>query len=202
MRPDKTSYDIITKKYGPYHLSMGDELRAEIRKGTSLGKKLQKIMNTGALVPDEITDGMLLKRSKSKECKKGMIFDGYPRRDDQLQFLLKHFRIDAAIEIALSEKESIERIASRRMCPKCNKNYNMIYLKPKVAGMCDIDGARLIQREDDKPAEIKKRLDIYRKQTEPLKEYYKKQKILHVIQGNRPIKDVAEDIDKILKKIR
>jgi adenylate kinase len=193
-----TQADLITRNHGLYHLSMGDELRAEIKKVTPLGKKIQEIVNSGALVPDEITNTLLMNVAKRH---KHIIFDGYPRREEQLQFLTKNFKIDAAIEIDLSETESIKRIASRRMCSKCGKNYNTIYLKPKVEGKCDIDGAVLVQRNDDKPAEIKKRLNIYKDQTEPLKKYYSKQKILHIIDGNQPIADVYKDIDRILKKI-
>ena len=86
------------------------------------------------------------------------------------------------------------------MCPKCGKNYNLIWLKPKVAGLCDIDNAKLVQRDDDKPAEIKRRLKIYYSQTEPLKKEYSKLGILQVIDGNKPIKDVYSDILKVLKK--
>jgi adenylate kinase len=129
-----------------------------------------------------------------------MVFDGYPRSSEQWAFMSKKFKIDAAIELTLSDKEAIDRIASRRMCPKCGKNYNIIYLKPKVAGLCDDDNTKLIQREDDTPKAIKERLGIYKSQTEPLKKEYKKLGILQVIDGNKPIKDVYSDILKVLKK--
>ena len=115
---------------------------------------------------------------------------------------IKNFKIDAAFEISLSEKEAIRRMTSRRICPKCGRGYNIIYLKPKVSGVCDDDGAKLVGRADDKPDEIQKRLAIFNKNTAPMKKYYKEHKILHVIDGNRPIKDVFKDIDKVLKKIK
>ena len=194
-----TQADLITRNYGLYHLSTGNELRSEAKKSTPLGKTIKKIIDAGNLVPDDITNKILISAAKRHHS---MILDGYPRRESQLIFLMKHMKIDAAIEIVLSEKESIKRISARRMCPKCKRNYNVIYIKPKVVGRCDIDGEKLIQRDDDKPAEIKKRLEIYMKDTEPLKRDYKKQKMLHVVDGNQPIEDVYKDVDKILKKIK
>jgi len=193
-----TQADLLVGKYGLYHLSMGDELRKEIKNKTAIGKKVEKIMNGGSLVPDEITNGIALERSKSKDAKNGMILDGFPRTDAQWNFIKKHMKIDVALEIDLAPKESIRRIASRRMCPKCGKNYNLIWLKPKKTGLCDVDGAKLIQRVDDKSKEIKKRLNIYASQTELLKKEFKKLGILHIINGNQPIKKVNKDILDIL----
>jgi len=194
-----TQAELIEKKYGLYHLSMGDEMRKEIKSASALGKRISSIVDSGALVPDEITNQLLL--NAAKNAKDGVIFDGYPRRDEQLQFLIKNFKIDAAIEIGLSEDESIKRISSRWMCPKCLKNYNTLYLKPKVYRKCDVDSTSLIQRNDDKPVEIKKRLKIYKDQTVPLKKYYQKQCMLYMIDGNQSIEEVFKDIDKVLKKI-
>jgi adenylate kinase len=111
----------------------------------------------------------------------------------------KNFDITAAIELHISTKESIRRIASRRMCPKCGKNYNTLYLRPKAAGYCNDDNTGLIQRDDDKPKEIKRRLGIYHSQTEPLKKEYRKLGILHIIDGEQPIPKVYKDILKVLK---
>jgi adenylate kinase len=190
----------LAKDFSMYHLSMGDELRKEIKGKTAIGKKVEAIMAKGELVPVEITSLIASNVSKLKEAKNGILFDGYPRSPEQWAFMSKNFKIDAAIELQLSEKESINRIASRRMCPKCGKNYNLLYLKPKVAGLCDVDKTKLIQRDDDKPKEIKKRLEIYSSQTEPLKKEYKKLRILQVIDGSQPIEKVHNDILKILKK--
>jgi adenylate kinase len=195
-----TQAESLAKDFGLYHLSMGEELRKEIKNKTAIGKKVESIMARGELVPTEITTLIASNIAKSKEAKKGILFDGYPRSADQWLYASKNFKFDAAIELNLSEEESIRRIASRRMCPKCGKNYNIIFLKPKVAGQCDIDNTKLVQRDDDKPNEIKKRLEIYHSQTEPLKKEYKKLGILHVIDGNQPIEKVHKDILVILKK--
>jgi adenylate kinase len=195
-----TQAEAIAKEFKLYHFSMGDELRKEIKNKTEIGKKVEAIMAKGELVPTEITSQIALNISKSKESKNGMVFDGYPRSADQWVFMSKNFKIDSAIELTLSDKEAIDRIASRRICPKCGKNYNLIWLKPKVAGLCDVDQEKLIQRNDDKPKEIKERLKIYYSQTEPLKKEYKNLGILHVICGNKPIKDVYSDILEALKQ--
>jgi adenylate kinase len=195
-----TQAEVIAKEFGLYPLSMGNELRAEIKAKTAIGKKVEKIMASGALVPAQITFDIILKKSKSKECSKGIIFDGFPRTEEQFTFLSKNFKIDAAIELELSEKESVSRIASRRMCPKCGKNYNIIFKKPKKDGFCDDDSTKLVIRDDDKPEEVKKRLAIYKSQTEPIKAQYKKLKILSVIDASKPIPDVSKAVLKILKK--
>jgi adenylate kinase len=195
-----TQAETIAKEFGLFHFSMGDQLRKEIKDKSTIGKKVESIMARGELVPDEITNAIALKVYSDKKNKNGIIFDGYPRSQVQLAFTKKNFHIDTAIELELSEKESIKRIASRRMCPKCGKNYNIIYLKPKVEGYCDDDNTKLVQRDDDKPKAVKDRLKIYYSQTEPLKKAYRDLGILQVIDGNKPIKDVYSDILKVLKK--
>jgi len=197
-----TQAESIAKEFKLYNLSMGEALRTEIKNKTAIGKKVEKIMDRGDLVPCEITNGIALKIYRDrKKNKNGIIFDGYPRSENQLIFVKKNFHIDAAIELHISEKESIRRIASRRVCPKCGKNYNTIYLKPKKAGYCDDDKTKLVQRDDDKPKAIKERLEVYHSQTEPLKKEYSKLGILHVINGEQPIKKVTKDLLKILKTI-
>lgn len=195
-----TQAENIAKEFNLYHLSMGDELRKEIKSGSALGKKIADIVKSGALVPNDITNQIAFKISRIKAAKGGMILDGYPRADEQWRFVKDNFKIDAALELGLSEKESIRRISSRRICSKCGKNYNIIYLKPKVDGKCDDDGTKLAQRDDDTPKAIKDRLKIYHLQTEPLKKEYQKLGILHVIDGSQSIGDVYSDILDVLRQ--
>jgi adenylate kinase len=195
-----TQADMLSKQLKLYHLSMGDELRKEIKKKSPLGLKLKKIMDNGALVPYEITSDIAIKISKKKEAKEGIIFDGYPRSKEQWDFVKKNFKIGAAIELGIPTQESIRRISSRRVCPKCGRSYNIIWLKPKRKGYCDDDGTALKIRDDDTMAAVKKRLKIYRSQTEPLKKEYRKLGILYVINGKQPIQKVNKDVLKILKK--
>jgi adenylate kinase len=194
-----TQADMIANEFKLYHLSMGEELRREIKKKSTLGKKIESIVTKGNLVPHKITNDIALKIFKDKKNKNGIILDGYPRAFEQWQFTKKNFKIDAALELHISEKESIKRIASRRVCPKCGRNYNTLYLKPKKEGYCDDDKTKLVHRADDKPKAIKDRLKIYHSQTEPLKKEYTKLGILHVIDGEQPINTVTKNILKILK---
>jgi adenylate kinase len=193
---------LLAKRYKLYHLSMGDELRKEIKNKTVIGKKSERLMNKGLLVPSSITNRIALNKLRSKECRNGIIFDGYPRSSDQWDFMKKHIKIDAAIELEVPLKTSLHRIATRRVCPKCSRNYNIIYIKPKVAGKCDVCNVPLIHRDDDKPLEIRKRLKTYKRQTEPLRKEYKRLGILYKANGNQPINDVDKDLRKILERIR
>lgn len=193
---------MLKEKLKLYHFSMGDALREEIKNKTAIGKKVAAIMAKGELVPTEITSQLVLLKSKCKEAKNGIIFDGYPRSPEQWAFAKKNLKLDAAIELGLTKAESVKRIASRRVCPKCGQNYNIYWKKPKVEGICDLDKTKLIQRNDDQPVEIKKRLEIYSSQTEPLKKEYKKLGILHVIDGKQPIDKVHAEILKILSKVK
>lgn len=196
-----TQSDLIEKKYGLYHLSVGDLLRKEAKKKTILGKKIAEIINSGVLVPDELVNEIIMRVSKSRKAKKGIIFDGYPRTKKQLDFLIKNFDIKAAFEVNIPARECIRRISSRRICSNCGRNYNIIWLKPKVKGKCDYCKSVLKQRDDDKPSQIRKRLLIYKKQTLPLRKYYSKKKILHIIDGTGSINQVFSKIDKILANI-
>jgi len=196
-----TQADIIARKTGLLHFSMGDALRREIKLGTDIGKKVEGIMLKGELVPATITNKLLVKAVKSPEARKGIIIDGYPRDEAQLAFYSKNFRTDCAIELNLSEKESIKRISTRRICPKCGRNYNIVWLKPKTAGKCDICKTALVQRADDKPVEVKRRLKIYRTNTLPIKKYYKKLGVLHIVDASGTIEEVNTVIMKILNNL-
>jgi adenylate kinase len=196
-----TQAELIAKKFKLFPLSMGEYLREEIKNKTALGKKIEPIVNSGGLVDPKITDNILVKVSKSKKAKNGLILDGFPRSIEQWGFLKKNFKIDAAIEIKLTEKESIKRISSRRVCSKCGHTYNLITKKPKNFGKCDFDNSKLIQREDDTPKKVKYRLKMYHKRTEPLKKEYKKLGILYSVNGEDKIENIYKNILKILNNI-
>jgi adenylate kinase len=192
-----TQAQLLAKSTGMKHFSMGDALRAEIKSQSAVGKKIKNIVEKGSLVPSKITNDLLKKALQS--AKTGIILDGYPRNAEQMNFVKKSIHLDCAIEIELSKKESIRRISTRRVCPVCSKNYNTLWLKPKVRGKCDKCKVALIHRIDDKPAQILKRLKIYRAATLPLKESYRKSGILHIIDGSASIKKVHADIMKVVK---
>ena len=184
-------------------ISTGDIFREAIENGTELGKKVKSYVESGELVPDEITSKVLKKRLEQHDAKKGFILDGYPRTLKQANDLGKITKIDAVINLIVPEWVIIERLSSRRVCPVCGTIYNIRFLKPKVDELCDKDGAKIIQRDDDKPEVIKVRLRIYEGATKPLLEFFKKKKIEFVnIECNDV--DIPPEImvDKILKSLK
>lgn len=183
------------------HISTGDMFRANISQGTELGKKAQVLINEGNLVPNDITNKMVENRLTEDDCKTGFILDGYPRNQTQAEFLDNlPYKLDVVINLEVSRDEVIRRISSRRVCIDCKANYNIIYIKPKEEGICDKCHGTLIQRDDDKPESIQKRLKIYDEQTKPLLDFYDNKGILRNINGEKPIETVFETIKTGLKK--
>ncbi len=168
----------IVAKYGLLHLSSGDILRQERVAGTELGKKAQSYMDSGALVPDEVIVGMMA-GAINKAPEAGFVLDGFPRTVHQaaeLDRLLKasdEKKIDVVLNLQIDEQMVAQRMTGRRSCPQCGAVYHIENLKPKVEGICDNDGTRLIQRPDDSLEVVMNRLKTYRRQTEPVVDYYK-----------------------------
>lgn len=195
-----TQAAMISEKTGMFAFSMGEALRNEVKEKTEIGRQIEGIIAKGELVPANITNDILVKAVNSPKAEKGIIIDGYPRDEQQLEFYSKNFHTDYAFELDLSEEESIRRISTRRVCPNCGRNYNIIWIKPKIEGICDVCGTNLIHREDDKPEEIKRRLEIYKKNTLPMRKYYEQLGVLHVIDASGTIKEVNEKIMAILNE--
>lgn len=193
-----TQAAIISEKTGMLAFSMGEALRNEVKRNTEIGIQVQGIIAKGELVPASITNDILVKAVNSPEAEKGIIIDGYPRNEEQLDFYSKNFHTDYAFELELSEEESIRRISTRRVCPNCGRNYNIIWIKPKIEGKCDVCGAELVQRDDDKPEEVKRRLEIYKKNTLPMKKYYEELGVLHIIDASGTIEEVNNKIMAVL----
>lgn len=168
----------IVAKYGLLHLSSGDILRQERVAGTELGKKAQSYMDSGALVPDEVIVGMMA-GAIDKAPETGFVLDGFPRTVNQaaeLDRLLKasdEKKIDVVLNLQIDEQMVAQRMTGRRSCPQCGAVYHIENLKPKVEGICDNDGTKLIQRPDDSIEVVMNRLKTYRRQTEPVVDYYK-----------------------------
>jgi len=192
-----TQSELIVEKYGLKHISPGELFRAEVAKGTDLGKVLEEYMKKGVLVPKEI-NLKIVKDSLEQIGFKNFILDGFPRNTEQSEFLDKIAKTDYAIEISITDEEAIKRISSRRVCKRCKAGYNTIYKKPEKEGVCDKCGSEIVQREDDMPESVKKRLQIYHEQTAPIKKHYKN--VFHKVNGQQPIKKVFEDLQKILGK--
>ncbi|RLE41961.1 adenylate kinase [Candidatus Woesearchaeota archaeon] len=195
-----TIASIVKKELGIPHISTGDLLREEVKKGTDLGIKAKSYMDRGELVPDDLVLEVLKRRIEKPDCKNGFILDGYPRNVEQAKTLDRMFKIDYIFNFVLSEEEIIKRLSNRRVCPKCGAIYNLISMPPKTPGICDKCGAALIQRDDDKPQAIRERLEVYKKQTEPVLEYYGDRVInISTEDGFTASKRASEQILKIIR---
>ena len=168
-----TQAGFIKEKYGIPQISTGDMLRAHVKNGTALGIAAKKIMDSGALVSDDIIIGMVKERITDPDCQKGFLFDGFPRTIPQADAMkAAGIKLDFVLEIAVDDSEIIERMSGRRVHLPSGRTYHIKFNPPKVAGKDDVTGEDLIQRDDDKEETVKKRLDVYHLQTEPLIAYY------------------------------
>ena len=193
----------IAAKYSIPHISTGDIFRANIKNGTELGLKAKSYMDAGGLVPDEITIGMLLDRIHQADCENGYVLDGFPRTIPQAESLTEALKkngeaIDFAVNVDVPDENIINRMSGRRACLNCGATYHIVYNAPKTENVCDTCGQELVLRDDDKPETVKKRLDVYHDQTQPLIDYYKERNVLKRVDGTRDLEDVFQAIVDIL----
>ena len=168
----------IAAKYQIPHISTGDIFRANIKNGTELGKKAKEYMDQGLLVPDELTCDLVMDRIGQEDCANGFVLDGFPR--------------------TIPQAESLDAALSKIGQKMDGATYHIVAIPPKKEGICDACGKELVLRDDDKPETVQKRLDVYHEQTQPLIDYYKKQGILHSVDGTQPMEDVFANIDAII----
>jgi adenylate kinase len=188
-------------------ISTGEMLRANVKEGTELGKKAKEYMDRGDLVPDDLMVAMAVERLQEDDARDGFILDGFPRTIEQAEALGKALadlgrRITAAILIDVPDEEVIRRLSGRRVCVKAGHNYHVDFDPPKHDEVCDQDGSRLIQRDDDKPEVVEKRLRVYHDQTEPLIEYYDKQGLMRRIDGTRSPAEVHDHVRAVIATLR
>ena len=170
-----TQANYIKEQYQIPQISTGDMLRAAVKAGSELGKKAKAFMDSGGLVPDDVIIGLVKERIKEDDCKKGFLFDGFPRTIPQADAMKEAgVPIDAVVEIDVPDQEIIKRMSGRRAHLASGRTYHVIYNPPKVDGKDDVTGEPLVQRDDDKEETVRKRLEVYHAQTEPLVNYYKK----------------------------
>ena len=198
-----TQAKLIAEKYNIPHISTGDIFRANIKEGTELGKEAKQYMDKGQLVPDELTVRILLDRVAKDDCKNGYVLDGFPRTIPQAEVLDTEVaklgdKIDFAIDVAVPDENIIRRMSGRRACVACGATYHIVYNPTKEEGICDRCGAALILRDDDKPATVIKRLDVYHAQTPPLFDFYSSRNVLRSVDGTQDLMKVFDDIVKIL----
>ncbi|OGY46963.1 MAG: adenylate kinase [Candidatus Buchananbacteria bacterium RIFCSPHIGHO2_02_FULL_45_11b] len=189
-----TQAELIARHHGWSYISTGDIFRYHLKNQTALGKKVDKYVSSGLLAPDELTNEIVKDRIFQPDCVSGFVLDGYPRNLAQLEFLNKIAKIDFALAIELSDEEAIKRLADRWAC-KCGLSYHLLHNPPKEPGICDKCGLPLFRRDDDKPEAIKKRLEIFHQETEPLFAVYNKSGIWHQVNGDQPINEVYRQID-------
>ena len=193
----------IADKYQVPHISTGDIFRANIKNGTELGKKAKTYMDQGLLVPDELVVDLVVDRLAQDDCKNGCVLDGFPRTNPQAESLdaalaAKGEAIDYAIDVDVPDENIINRMSGRRACVACGATYHIVHIPTKVEGICDRCGEALILRDDDKPETVKKRLDVYHEQTQPLIDYYTKKNVLKSVDGTQDMETVFQSIVDIL----
>ncbi len=199
-----TQAKMISDKYNIPHISTGDIFRANIKEGTELGKKAKTYMDAGALVPDELVVDLVVDRVAKDDCANGYVLDGFPRTIPQAKALDEALakngvKIDFAIDVEVPDENIINRMSGRRACVECGATYHIKYAPTKVENVCDRCGNELILRDDDKPETVKKRLDVYHEQTQPLIDYYNEAGVLAEVDGTKDMMDVFGDITELLK---
>lgn len=198
-----TQAKTLSERTSLTHVASGDLFRAALREGTELGMLAKSYMDRGELVPDEVVIRMILERISQPDCAHGVIFDGFPRTQDQAQALERalgeqHTRIDAVLYLRVPQEVLLRRIAGRQTCKTCGATYNIYYFPSHRPGICDACGGKLYQRSDDSIETAQHRLDVYFAQTMPLIEHYQRQGSLHEIDGQREISLVTEAMLKSL----
>lgn len=198
-----TQAEELMRELGIPTISTGNILRAAIKDGTPTGLKAKEYMDAGKLVPDEVIIGIIIDRLKADDCKKGYILDGVPRTTGQAEALEKAgIKFDAVLSLEISDEAIMKRMSGRRVCEKCGSSYHIVAVPPKVEGVCDICGGKLVQRADDAPETVKARLDVYHRETEPLKAFYEKRGILKAIQDQGSVSGTTAKILEILGQKR
>lgn len=196
-----TQAKLLSERLGVPHIATGDMLREAVEAGTELGRLAKQYMERGELVPDEVVIRMVEERLSRPDCSRGFILDGFPRTVKQAEALEELLRragakIDAAVNLEVGEEEVVRRISLRRTCKSCGAVYHLIFNPPKQNDVCDKCGGPLYQREDDREETVKRRLRVYRQQTEPLLEFYRQRGLLVNINGEGGIGQVFNDILK------
>ncbi|WP_100332809.1 adenylate kinase [Bacillus xiapuensis] len=199
-----TQAEKIVEKYNIPHISTGDMFRAAIKDGTELGLKAKSFMDQGALVPDEVTIGIVRERLSKPDCEKGFLLDGFPRtvaQAEALEGIMTEFgkSIDYVINVEVDKEILMARLTGRRICKECGATYHLVFNPPAAEDKCDRCGGDLYQRADDNEETVQNRLDVNLKQTQPLLDFYQQKGYLRNVNGQQEIQEVFQDIDELLK---
>ena len=193
----------LSEKLRIPHISTGDIFRSNIKGGTPLGKLAKEYIDKGALVPDEVTIGIVKDRLRQGDCEKGFILDGFPRtipQAESLDSVLSELgtALDCVIDIVVDDEVIIKRLSGRRICPECNMSYHIDFSEPARNGTCASCGAKVVQREDDREETVRNRLKTYHAETEPLVGYYSRKGSLARVTGQKRIEDTTAEVYKAL----
>lgn len=194
-----TQAEVISNHFGIPTISTGNCLREAVKNGTELGKRAKEDMDHGRLVPDEVVIGIIKERLGQDDCKNGFILDGFPRTVPQAEALAQMgVAIDKVIDLEVADEAIEARLSGRRVCENCGASYHLAYKPSKAAGICDACGGKLVIRKDDEPQTVRDRLQVYHRQTEPVKAYYANIGKLFPVQGQE---EVAETSALVLKTL-
>jgi adenylate kinase len=194
-----TQAEILCKELNIPTISTGNILRAAIKNGTPTGLKAKAFMDEGKLVPDEVIIGIINERLAEEDCSNGYILDGVPRTIAQAEAMEKAgIMFDHVISIEIADETIVNRMGNRRVCEDCGASYHLVAVPPKVEGVCDKCGGKLIQRKDDAPETVKARLDVYHKETEPLKGFYAERGLLRSVDDRPSVAETSKGILKVL----
>ena len=194
-----TQADIIKQKLGIPTISTGNILRAAVKNGTPTGLKAKAFMDAGKLVPDEVIIGVINERLQESDCANGYILDGVPRTIAQAEAMEKAGIVfDHVISIEIADETIVNRMGNRRVCEDCGASYHLVAVPPKVEGVCDKCGGKLVQRKDDAPETVKARLDVYHQETEPLKGFYAERGLLRSVDDQPSVAETSKGILKVL----
>lgn len=197
-----TQAEKISEKYNIPTISTGNIIRAALKNGTEMGLKAKAYIDSGRLVPDDVVIGIIKERLAQDDCENGFILDGFPRTIPQAEALDDmNITVDAALSIEVSDRDIVKRMSGRRVCEVCGASYHVEYKKPKTQGICDACGGKLVIRKDDEPDTVHDRLDIYHKQTEPVKSYYKDAGKLIMVEGQAEVADTTALVFSALSEI-
>lgn len=182
----------VSALYGIPHISTGEIFRAAIKAQTPLGKKVKAIIDSGALVGDDITVELIRDRLAQSDAKNGFILDGFPRTINQAEQLERIAKIDCAVNFDINDEAVVERLSGRRVCRKCSHNFHVVFMPPEKENICTLCGGELYVRDDDKPEAIKHRLEVYRAQTAPLIDFYRSKNLLKNIDAKPATEIIME----------
>ncbi len=199
-----TLAQVLCKQHGIVHMSTGDMLREALKNKTAHGLKAKEYMEKGLLVPDELVIALVRERLSRPDAHKGFLLDGFPRTPEQAESLDKTLNelkmpADLILYFKTSTEVIIRRLSGRRVCGQCGRNYHTTNYKPKVEGICDDDGSKLIQRPDDSEATVLNRLKVYEEQTAPLIGYYRSKKSLYEFSGDHDVDELSVELEALFK---